>query len=134
MSVTKNIETMLKEDGFCITGFSGRSMLPMLREGKDRVLLVSPKFPLPPDTVALFRRGEDYVLHRVIGREGEQYIFRGDYCATKERVKEENILGVMEGFFRAADYHDAGDEYSLRFARYAKESWWRRRLRAIIKK
>ena len=133
MSVTKNIETMLKEDGFCITGFTGRSMLPMLRQGKDRVLLAQPRFPLQPGTVALFRWDDDFVLHRVIGREGEIYIFRGDHCVRTERVEEKDILGVMTGFFRAADYHEADDAYSRAFAGYAVQSWWRRRLRAAIK-
>ena len=133
MSVTKNIETMLKEDGFCITGFSGRSMLPMLREGKDRVLLVPPRFPLPGGTVALFRRGNDYILHRVIDRRESVYIFRGDHCIRTERVEEQDIIGIMTGFFRGADYHEADDVYSRSFASYALQSWWRRRLRAAIK-
>ena len=41
-----NIEKVLAEKGICVTATKGDSMNPMLVEGRDKVVVVTPKFPL----------------------------------------------------------------------------------------
>ena len=81
----------------------GVSMLPMLRQGIDSVLL-SPapqglrKFDLP-----LYRRENGaYILHRVV-EVGETYTCIGDNQFQPERgVKHEQIIAVVTEFYRGS--------------------------------
>ena len=132
MITTKNIERMLSENGICVTGITGVSMLPMLHQGEDRVLLVRPTFPLPPDTVALYKRGADYVLHRVIGYKSGVYCFRGDNCVADESVAEEQILGILSGFWRGGTYHDCMGAENAAYAARARRTLPLRRVKAAL--
>ena len=132
MITTINIEQMLAENGFCVTGITGTSMLPMLRQGEDRVLLVRPEFPLQPGAVALYKLGQDYVLHRVIANKDGVYRIRGDNCAADEFVPEAQILGVLSGFWRGGTYHDCTGKENAAFAEKAKRTLPFRRLKAAI--
>lgn len=106
MTVRDSVDTMLEADGFCITGISGVSMLPMLRQGEDRVVLVRPTFPLAVGTVVLFRRGKERVLHRIVAIRNGVYVIRGDNCIGSDLVAENQIIGVLVGFWRGETYHD----------------------------
>lgn len=132
MITTKNIEQMLSENGMCVTGITGVSMLPMLRQGEDRVLLVHPTFPLQLDTVALYKREQDYVLHRVIQCENGRYIFRGDNCVAEEVVTQEQILGVLSGFWRGETYHDCTGTENDAYAARARRTLPLRRIKAAL--
>ena len=132
MITTKNIEQMLAENGFCVTGITGTSMLPMLRQGEDRVLLVRPTFPLQLSTVALYKLGQDYVLHRVIAYRDGTYLIRGDNCAADELVPEQEILGVLSGFWRSGTFHDCTGEENAAFAKKAKKTLPLRRIKAVL--
>ena len=83
---------------------NGTSMLPMLRDGEDSVVLKSAKGKkLHLFDVALYRRDNgQYVLHRVIdfARNGD-YVMCGDNQFARERgIRDNQILAVMSGFFR----------------------------------
>ena len=132
MITTKNIEQMLSENGVCVTGITGVSMMPMLRQGEDRVLLVRPTFPLEPDTVALYKRGQDYVLHRVIEYKSGVYCFRGDNCAADESVPQEQILGVLSGFWRGGTYHDCTGKENAAYAARARRTLPLRQIKAAL--
>lgn len=132
MTQIKNIEQMLSENGLCVTGITGVSMLPMLRQGEDRVLLVRPSFPLQPDTVALFRREQDYVLHRVIAYRNGVYVFRGDNCAADELVPETQVLGVLSGFWRGETFHDCTGAENAVYAARARRTLPIRKIKAAF--
>lgn len=82
----------------------GTSMLPMLRERQDTVLLRSPRdVPIRKYDVVLYRRADGHVvLHRVMGRDAQgNYMLCGDRQTVLERnVRPEQILGVLCGFTR----------------------------------
>lgn len=79
----------------------GTSMLPMLRQGKDSVVLS----PLPPqlkkyDLPLYQRENGKYVLHRIIGA-GDTYVCMGDNQFIKESgVKHEQMIAVVTAFTR----------------------------------
>ena len=95
MNQPENIEAQLREQGFYVSTTVGWSMFPMLRNRRDRVVVLPVgqerlrKYDLP-----LYRRPDGkYILHRIIGvREGE-YIIRGDNTYVKEHVPDGWILG-----------------------------------------
>ena len=107
-------------------------MLPMLRQGEDRVLLLRPDFPLKPGAVALYRCGADYVLHRVIRCRNGVYLIRGDNCTADEFVPEEQIIGVLSGFWRGGTYHDCTGAENAAFAAKARRTLPLRRLKAKL--
>ncbi len=81
----------------------GDSMLPMLRNGKDIVVLAKPNGRLKLFDVPLYRRADgSFVLHRVIdfGNDGS-YVMCGDNQFKKERgIKDSDIIAVLVAFNR----------------------------------
>lgn len=100
----------------------GESMLPMLRDGEDIVVLEKPKGRLHLFDVPLYRRDDgSFVLHRVIDfcRDGS-YVMCGDHQLRKERgIRDDNIIGVLTAFYRK------GKPYSVSSLRYrAYVNFW----------
>lgn len=79
----------------------GVSMLPMLRQGQDQVVLS----PLPArlrkyDIVLYQRDNGQYVLHRIV-KCGETYTFLGDNQFARERgLRREQMIAILTGFTR----------------------------------
>lgn len=80
----------------------GRSMRPMLREGKDTVILSGISKPLKTYDIPLYQRADGvYVLHRIISIGNEEYTCMGDNQFTPETgLKEEQMLAVLTAFRR----------------------------------
>lgn len=95
---------------------NGTSMLPMLRDGEDAVILRSTGGKrLHLFDVPLYRRDNgQYVLHRVIDfcRDGS-YVMCGDNQFTKEKgIRDDQIIAVLAGF------HRKGQMYTPQSFRY----------------
>lgn len=114
------IENQLKENGFYVSTTVGVSMWPMLRNRRDRVILRPiqkgerlSRFDLP-----LYRRRDGkYVLHRVIAVKDDHYVIRGDNTYYKEKVTDDQILGVVSDFYRK-DRHIFSD--NKRYCAYVR--------------
>ncbi len=87
------------EISFVAAGFS---MLPMLRNRMDTVILRKPGRKLKKNDVAFFIRSDGvFVLHRVIGEDSDGYLIRGDNLNNIDRgVKDSQILAVMTGYIK----------------------------------
>lgn len=96
-------------------GFSGRSMRPLLHSGRDLVIIASKPDRLRKYDVALYKRKEDYILHRVIEVNDSGYIIRGDNCYSDECVSEECVIGVMIAFIRRGKLTPCTDKKYLRY-------------------
>ncbi len=96
-----DIEKILSEDGSFVSTTSGVSMYPLLRHRRDTIIVTPTNDRLKKYEVALYRRGDSYVLHRVIKVLPDSYIIRGDNCILREHVKDEEILGKLTGIYRA---------------------------------
>ena len=105
----KNAEELLKTQDEVMTRTKGISMRPLLRQGRDIVVIKRPQFPLKAGDVPLYRvKGkEELVLHRILRvKKDGTYIIRGDNLFRKEYVKESQIVGVMKAFYREGRYCD----------------------------
>lgn len=106
-----NLEQCLRDLGYAIVPVSGTSMWPLLKEGESRVqVAVREGQPLRKGDVILYRREDGaLVLHRIIQVvEAQEYLVCGDHqWKPEERVQEEQILAVAQGFFRNGRYYDA---------------------------
>lgn len=102
-----SFEETLEQDGRLIYKTRGYSMLPMLHQNQDLVMIEIPKGRLKKYDVALYHRGESYVLHRVIGVCKEEYLIRGDNTYKIEHVPDEAVIGVLTRFVRNGKEHSA---------------------------
>ena len=78
-------------------------MLPILRNRRDTIIIMPYKGRLKKYDVPLYKRGSDYILHRIVGVKRDSYVICGDNCIQKEYgITDAHILGVMTGFYRGA--------------------------------
>ncbi len=118
MKEQRTIEESLKENGIYVGLTKGISMRPMLREGKDTILLSPVVGRLKKYDVPLYRRGEYYVLHRVVQVREDSYVICGDNCLEKEYgVTEDQLVGVLSGFRRGDRYVAIDSRFYLLYAR-----------------
>lgn len=98
---------------------TGISMMPLLKQGRD-LFTVRKKQPgerLKKYDVALYRRGDQYVLHRVLELIDGGYIIRGDNCLNKENVKENDIIAVMTEYVHKGKAHTVEDKAFISYTK-----------------
>ena len=117
MSEQTRIEDQLRENGIYAGLTTGVSMRPMLRTGRDTILISPVDGRLKRYDVPLYKRGDVYILHRVIRVCEDGYVIRGDNCLTSERVSDEQIVGVLSGFRRGQSYVAIDDKRYLFYAK-----------------
>ena len=114
MKQTGNIEQCLKELGFAVVPTKGTSMWPLLIEGKCRVkITAAERKMLKKGDIVLYRRTDGtLVLHRIMKIEEDGFRVCGDHqWKLDEKVQEEQILAVAQGFFINGNYID-------------EKTWW----------
>lgn len=102
----------------------GVSMLPMLRQGIDSVVLAAPTGKLKKYDLPLYQRKKgQFVLHRVV-KVGERYTCIGDNQFELEpNVAQEQVVGVMVAFTRGGKRYSAnhvGYRIYCRFWHYSR--------------
>ena len=99
--ITRSFEEELQINGRLVCPNQGTSMLPLIRHGKDlMVILPRPDRRLKRFEAVLFRRGDSYVLHRVFKASGDAYIMCADNLSSLERVEDNQIIGVLHAVLR----------------------------------
>lgn len=129
MDTTKSIEQVLQETGIYVGPTVGTSMLPMLKNRRDTIVVKAKTERLKPLDVALYTRGGKYILHRVLSVTDTGYIIRGDNCYFDEIVPEETVIGVLTEFFRKKKHYFCTDE---KYIAYAKKRIKRYKLRRVF--
>ena len=111
----------------------GVSMLPMLRDGKDVVVLKKPEGRLRLFDVPLYRRDNgQYVLHRVIDfcRDGT-YVLCGDNQFAKEKgIRDDQVIAVVTAFYRNGKAYSAA---SFRYRFYVYFWYYTRPVRRVFR-
>ena len=89
----------------------GNSMWPTLKHKGQSVIIGAKKQRLKEFDVALYVRGQNnFVLHRVIKVLPDGYLMCGDSQFVLEKVDEDQIFGVMLGFYRGKKFVDCNDQ------------------------
>lgn len=122
----QKIEDVLASQGRYIGPTVGVSMLPMLKNRRDTVVICAKKERLKPLDVALYKRGEAYVLHRVLEVKEGGYLIRGDNCYADENIPEGAVIGVLTEFFRKGKHIFCTDKKYLRYAK-RRVKWYKPR-------
>lgn len=86
----------------------GRSMRPLIREGRDSVILSSLNGRLKKYDIPFYRRHDGtYVLHRVVGFEGDGYIMCGDNQFVLEHgIGDDDLIAVVTAIRRGGKLID----------------------------
>lgn len=93
----------LEKNGKLIYSNHGTSMMPLIKQGRDLVVIVKPEGRLKKYDVPLYRYGNShrYVLHRIIKVRESDYVIRGDNCVSKEYgISDNDIIGVLAKVIR----------------------------------
>lgn len=127
------IEDVLKEKGVYIGPTVGVSMLPMLKNRRDTIVVKPKTERLKALDVALYKRGDAYVLHRVLQPLDGGYLIRGDNCYSDEHIPEEDVFGVLTEFFRKDKHYFCTDEKYLKYVKRRLKTYKPRRFFVRIK-
>lgn len=129
-----DLERSLKENGIYVTMTKGNSMNPMLVEGRDKVVVVPPEFPLKKYDVPVYRKEGHYTMHRIVKVTTNGYIICGDNRVNLERdVTNNDIVGVLEGFYQGDKYIRCTDDAFLRYGKKAVRTLPIRRIINLVK-
>lgn len=114
-----SIEEQLKRDGSIVHAIKGVSMLPLLRQGIDVAVIEKKgearckKYDVP-----LYRRGDQYVLHRIFEVRENDYVICGDNCTFYEYgITDDDIIGVMSGVIREGKFISVDDEWYKKYVK-----------------
>ena len=115
MSDKSSFEEQIAKHGQLIYTNVGDSMMPLLRQGKDLLIIGSkPAERLKKYDVPLYKRDSgQYVLHRILKVRKNDYVLCGDNRWQKETgVTDRHIIGVLTAVVRD------GKEISVSDRRY----------------
>ena len=82
----------------------GTSMLPLLRQGKDSVILVKPGQKLKKRDIIFYKRPNgQFVLHRIVkAPKNQEYVLCGDnQTALEKGVTDSMVIAVVSAVYRA---------------------------------
>lgn len=102
MNDKKTFEQLLNEYGSFLYPCAGNSMLPLLRPGRDVVEIckVDAERYRKYDVV-LYKRGDLYILHRILRVGEKDYVIAGDHNFQLEYgISDDQILGRVRTIIR----------------------------------
>jgi hypothetical protein len=96
----------------------GTSMMPLLRQGIDSVLLVSPTNIKKNDIVLYERPSGQLVMHRIIKVKRNSYLICGDNQYILEKgITDKNMLAKVKGIYRGDEYFDINNKQYRKYLR-----------------
>lgn len=97
-----SFEEELDKKGILVYTNKGNSMYPLIRQGKDVLIIKKVNTRLKKMDVPLYKRESgQYVLHRIIKVNENDYVIRGDNTYYNETgIRDDQILGVLSGVIR----------------------------------
>lgn len=95
-------ENEIQKKGYIVYTNEGNSMMPLLRQHRDIMVIKGITEPLRKNDAVLFKRPNGgYVLHRIIKVCGPgRYRIAGDNRSFSEIVPEEWIIGILSEVIR----------------------------------
>lgn len=114
--MNRTFEEELAEHGRLVYTNVGDSMMPMLRERRDLLIIERPQGRLRKYDVPLYKRDNgQYVLHRILKVRKGDYVLCGDNRYGREYgITDRHIIGVLTGFVRdGKTYSVTGRGYKL---------------------
>ena len=131
-----NFETEIRRSGYIVYTNKGDSMMPLLRQDRDLLVIRAVTAPLKKNDVVLFKRENGaYVLHRIIKVCGMgMYRICGDNRDYAEPVPEEWIIGILTEIIRDGQHITMQDPSYLQYMKKLPARRFRLKLRHYFKK
>jgi hypothetical protein len=100
--IKSTFEEELQQNGKLIYTNVGDSMMPLLRQNRDLMIIEKPNGRLKKYDVPLYKRDSgQYVLHRILKVRKDDYIICGDNRWSREYgITDRHIIGVLTGIVR----------------------------------
>lgn len=138
-----NFENEIQSKGYIVFPNEGDSMMPLLRQHKDIMVIKKITEPLKKYDAVLFKRPNGaYVMHRIVKVCGHgKYRIAGDNRHFAETIPEEWIIGILSEVIKD-DRHITvdSDEYKAYLKKVPmhrfklKLKWYRKAIIRRIKK
>ena len=94
-------EKVLEKEGFLVYTNKGTSMRPLIKEGRDVLLIKKKDEKLKRNDVVLYKKAEKYILHRIIRIYEGKYVLCGDNRVIPDpAISESDIIGILTGLKR----------------------------------
>ena len=95
-------EEQLAKNGKLIYTNNGDSMMPLIKQGRDLLIIKPVHGRLKKYDVPLYKRDSgQYVLHRILKVRKHDYVICGDNRWTKEYgIRDRHIIGVLTAVVR----------------------------------
>ncbi len=92
-----SFEEIINRDGRLIYSSVGDSMLPMIKQGRDLLVIEKPAGRLERYDIPLYKRDNGrYVLHRILKVRDKDYVICGDNRYRPEYgITDRHIIGVL---------------------------------------
>ena len=128
MAIKSNYKSELEKNGVIAFVPSGNSMWPIIKNKSQSVIVHKKEKRLTKHDVAFYERANGtFVLHRVLEVTDNGYVCCGDSQNSLEKVNEEQVFGVMLGFYRGKKYVESSNEkYIKSVERWYKRKTWRK--------
>ncbi len=96
----------------------GTSMLPMIYEDQTAVSLVKAENVKENDVVLYQRKNGQYVLHRCVKINGNEYIMCGDNQFVLEKgITRDMIIAKIDGYYPGEDFVSVDDSAYIKYVR-----------------
>lgn len=97
MSERVTFEQELAQHGNIVFTNVGVSMMPLLRQGRDLMVIEKkPEGRCKKYDAVLYKVGPRYILHRIVKVREKDYVIVGDNCIWREYgITDDQILGVL---------------------------------------
>ena len=103
---------------------SGNSMWPTLKDKGQPVIIIKKENRLNKYDVGFYTRPNGaYVLHRVMEVLPDGYLMIGDSQFNTEKVLEDQVFGIMQGFYQGKKYISCDAKKYLRKV----DRWFKRK-------
>lgn len=99
---TSTFEAEIEKHGRLVYTQVGDSMMPMLHQRKDLLIIEKPQGRLKKYEIPLYKRDSgQYVLHRILKVRPNDYVLCGDNRWQREYgITDRQIIGVLTAFVR----------------------------------
>ena len=109
------IEEIIQQDGQILETTHGVSMEPMLKQGRNPIVISRiDRAPKRRDVILFRVNTGKYILHRVIKVKKDCYITRGDNMLVTETVHDNEVVGILTGYYKGEKYVDCQKNFGYR--------------------
>ena len=111
-------EDELEKSGKIVYRNAGVSMRPLIKQDRDIIIIEKCNGRLKKYDIPLYKRGDQYVLHRIVKVRDNDYVILGDNCLRKEYgITDDQIIGVLTSLVRngkEVDFNSFGYKFYSR--------------------